>query len=748
MIFKQIISHLDCNIQLKQRLNWLFIVDLIPISLGAGIIVALFANQALVWCASFAMFFILIANKKHSKKAGFYKILILLFIELLGFLRAHDYIVNNKTITLDKKYNFVKLQAEIESVEAVESGKYRLILRDVKNLTSQTLPICAQSNRELLKNTHKDNPTPQLTKWVRNNCDYDKKSGNVDWKNLRLRLSVRSKTLLKTGDIVQMRANIFPPSRPAIAGAANFARYFYIKNIGGVGYSLGYLDILQRNKVVSNLRLSNLRSHIDATLLENIAQPQSGIAIALITGGRAAISRNINQAMQIAGITHILSISGMHMTIVCGLVYFILRLVLASIPTLALNHPIKQYAAIFGLLSGAFYLALADFPIPAVRSYTMIGLMFLAIILFRAADAFRSLILAAILLLLYNPLNILDLGFQLSFIATYGLIIAYRRVSRFNAKLRASGVNWLIRIGVYLGNIIFSSLVAGAITAPFVLFHFGIFSSYSILGNMLTLPLISFIIMPALVLGLLLVSLDFTGFGLAHFCLQIADIGLQWVIASAEWISRLPKSSIHWNDMSISALSIMFIGVLLMLYAWRWRIFMVGCLIMAVSWLLISERPVPHLMIAEDGSAVAVLLKEGEWLLLKGDLSNFFVKQWNDVTGGNYIPYHKNFPPVDAADDNFICDAKGCDGTLSGLKLRLRFDYRDDAPLCLADTDISIATFYARSNYKAGECAYAKLRIERDLLERVGSNIIKINTDGSFQTWNSCLEKSIFMRCN
>jgi competence protein ComEC len=692
----------------KHNVSWLMLVDLIPIMLCAGIIIAIFIAQDVIWwgggCIFSACILFFILRKKYLSVNGCYKILVLLIIILLGFLRANYYLQNNQVVTLDKKYNFIKLQGNIEAVEAIEEGKYRLILRDI--------------NFELKKGL----------------------GFRVEEKpHLRLRLSVRSNQLLKVGDIVQMRASIFPPSRPAMQGAANFARYFYIKNIGGVGYSLGYVKIMQRINVAHDINLSNLRSYIDNKLIQYIEQPQAGIAIALITGGRAAIPRDVNQAMQIAGITHILSISGMHMSIVCGLIYFIIRLAFAVSPRLALHYPIKQYAAIFGLISGAFYLMLADFPIPAIRAYVMIGLIFLGIILFKQADALRSLMLAAVLLLLYNPLNILDVGFQLSFIATYGLIIAYRRISRFNAYVRGRGVNLIMRIGVYLANIIFSSFVAGMITAPFVLFHFGIFSSYSILGNMLTLPLISFIVMPALVVGLGLSKL-----WIGEFCLSLADVGLEWVIAVANWISRLPQSSLEWVNMPVFALCLMFAGILLILHAKHLRIVWIGFMVMLSSLLFLSRSPNPHLLIAEDGSSVAVYLRPDEWLLLRGGQSNFFVKQWRDITGGDYIAYQDYHQNQKSA---FICDKQGCDGEVMDQRLRLRFDYLDNSPLCLSDTNISIATFYGRAKYKAGECSRAKLRIDRDKLERFGSHIITIDPDGKLQIWNPCEQKSLGSRC-
>ncbi len=727
---------------IAKQFNWNIFIHIAPLGLLAGIITATnFDLSASYWLEIAIILLPIITILMRHKLRELIWIIAILWLGLTGGWRAQSYLQPNQIITLSKPYRFVQLHAKIEAVEAISLGKYRII---INHTTSQTF-------------------APQD-------------------KNVRLRLNVRADIAPKMGDLVQFYANIFPPSRPAIQNGADFARYFYIKNIGGVGYSMGKIKIISSiakpklakstssnitpDKTIISpqpiLRLISLwRVNIDDALLHHITPPQTGIAIALITGGRAAIPADINQAMQISGITHILSISGLHMSMVCGLLYFGLRLLLAAIAPLALHLPIKQYCAFAALLSGGIYLALADFPIPAIRAYVMIALIFVGIICNRDADTLRSLVIAAIGLLLYNPLIALDIGFQLSFIATYALIIAYRRLNKFNAFVRQRGFGVISRGLLYVFNIIISSVVAGLVTAPLVLFHFGLFSSYSVLTNVMILPILSFMVMPALIFGLMM---EWIWQG--DLLLQIADYGLSLVIYCSNWVASQPQSSLHLPNMSFATVAFMMIILLLLLHCNKIStrnicIFLLAIFALIISYWLNNNLTTPDIMVAEDASAIAVKVgavkvgavkidedKTQKWLLLRGSAGNFFVKQWAQSTKGEYISYAQAKKAGDTY--GFKCDTLGCDGVVSGQNIRTRYDYHSSAPLCLPDTQISIASFYAKKSYYSnGNCYHAKVKIERDMLERLGSFTVRLNNASPHQLWNSCQvnHPPIWLRC-
>src|SRR5262249_47094417 len=124
---------------------------------------------------------------------------------------------------------------------------------------------------------------------------------------------------------------------------------------------------------------------------------------------------------------HVLSISGYHMALVAGVVFFAVRALLALIPAFATRYPIKKWAAFVALLAALFYLLLSGAEVATQRSFFMTGLLLLAVMLDRAALTFRNLALAALIVMLLVPEAVIHPSFQMSFAATLGLISAYQR---------------------------------------------------------------------------------------------------------------------------------------------------------------------------------------------------------------------------------------------------------------------------------------------------------------------------------
>ncbi len=532
---------------------------------------------------------------------------------------------------------------------------------------------------------------------------------------------------LQPGDRIALKVTVFPPSRPSYPGAFDFGLYFSQRNIGGVGYATGDIAILEPVESSDILAFAALRQQLQQVLLRDLLQPEAGIAVALTTGEKTAIAPAVREAMTASGLAHMLAISGMHMAIVCGLVFFGVRFVLAAIPALALRYPIKQYAALFGLVSGALYLALAGFPISATRAYTMVALMFTAILLYRDADALRSLVLAALLLLLINPASVMDIGFQLSFSATLALILAYRRLRGWHGWLRERIHSHLLRAAIYILEAGLSSLIATFATAPLIIYHFNQLPAYSLLANMLALPLLSLLVAPMLVLALLLSLL-----GLYHWPLEAAGYGLFVITSVAEWVAALPYATFQVPAPHGLAIILMLAGVFGMLIARRF-LWGLACMVMVLGTAATGYwHTSPHVLIAEDGSAIAVREEADRWVLLKGTPRNFHVEQWQQRTGGEFVS-HK----LRKGDMQWICDKAGCDGTLHGKQIRLRFDYKSEGALCREDTDILISTFYSNR----WSCASASVtRIDRDALEKHGAHALWIEED-QIRLWHACQKR-------
>ena len=181
--------------------------------------------------------------------------------------------------------------------------------------------------------------------------------------------------------------------------------------------------------------VQGVRDAIDGRIRSVLAGDPGAIASALITGKRDAISPAVYDAMFVSGIGHVLSISGYHMAVVAGIVFFVVRAILALIPGLADRAPIKKWAALAALIVTAFYLVLSGAEVATQRSFIMIAIVLIGVMLDRPILTLRTVTIAALLVLLFAPEAIVHPSFQMSFAAT----LKYTLYQRFNEIFAIQG---------------------------------------------------------------------------------------------------------------------------------------------------------------------------------------------------------------------------------------------------------------------------------------------------------------------
>jgi competence protein ComEC len=296
---------------------------------------------------------------------------------------------------------------------------------------------------------------------------------------VRVRIVTRAEARdLRPGDAVRLQARLNAPPGPSLPGDYDFARSAWFLGLGAVGYADAAAQIdTKASPPPLRLRLTaaiaRVRQAIGARILTALPGETGAIANALITGERGGISEATNQAFRDSGLFHILSISGLHMVIMAGAVFLSIRLALAAIPAIALRYPIKKWAAAAAMLGAFGYLMISGAAFATVRSWIMISIMFLAVLLDRPAIALRNVALAALVILVAWPESLLDAGFQMSFAAVVALVSAYEWL-----RLRDAAEPGTLRRGLvgnallFLGGILTTTLVAGLAVAPFGIYHF------------------------------------------------------------------------------------------------------------------------------------------------------------------------------------------------------------------------------------------------------------------------------------
>ena len=377
---------------------------------------------------------------------------------------------------------------------------------------------------------------------------------------------------LQPGAAVRLRATLMPPAEPALPGDYDFGRQAWFAGIGAVGYAMSPPSIdAAAGDVPRDLALwagvQRLRQAIGARIAAALPGETGAIATALITGERGGISEATNDAFRDSGILHILSISGFHMAIMAGSVFFIVRLGLAAFPSIALRYPIKKWAAAAAMAAALAYLLISGGAFATVRSTIMISIMFLAVLLDRPALALRNVILAATLILVVFPESLFDVGFQMSFAAVLALVSVYEALRQRRAW-EALMQHASSRLVLFFAGIVLSTLIASAAVAPFAAYHFHKSQQYAVIANLIALPVCNIVVMPAALAALVAMP-----FGLEALPLWVMGRGIEAMVWVAHRVAEVPGAVLRVPAMPSAAFVLMIAGGLwLMLWQTRWRL--------------------------------------------------------------------------------------------------------------------------------------------------------------------------------
>jgi competence protein ComEC len=420
----------------------------------------------------------------------------------------------------------------------------------------------------------------------------------------RVRVTVPADGTAPPGTPIRLVAFLSAPPAPASPGAYDFARDAYFQGIGGVGFSRARPSVIALPEPPWRLRMEMAVNAARWRLAQKIAghmgQGSAGLGAAMITGYQAWLGEDEQTSLRNSGLAHIISISGLHMAIVGGFAFLLVRLGVALVPWLALRIDGKKAAAVFGLVSVLAYLIVSGAPPPAQRSAITAAVAFGAILVDRRAISLHALAVAALVILILQPEAVVAPGFQMSFAATTALVAlaeVWRRPVRaintpWPIRLFQNGVTWL---GVSLG----ASFVAGLATGPFAMQYFNRVAAYGLAANLVTEPLATFLIMPALALGALLQTV-----GLGAPFLALSGWGIDVLNAVSGWFASLPLAVWTVPSAPDVALPIAFLGMLF-LCLWKGPLRWLG-LPFAMAVTLWPRPEPPAVWVASDASAAAV----------------------------------------------------------------------------------------------------------------------------------------------
>ncbi|WP_083762613.1 ComEC/Rec2 family competence protein [Parvibaculum lavamentivorans] len=467
----------------------------------------------------------------------------------------------------------------------------------------------------------------------------------------KVRISVRLRgAVLRPGAVVTLRARLMPPPEPVQPGGFDYARQAWFDGMGAVGFAYTLPEELSPPSGRDRAVLADLRMRIGERIRSVVGGTSGAVAAALINGERASIPDDVSEDLRAAGIFHVLSISGLHMVLFAGSVFWVVRAALALWPSMALRYPIKKWAAAAALFGATFYLLISGAAIATQRAWIMISLMFLAILLDRPALTMRNVMLAALVILLWRPDSLIGASFQMSFAAVIALIAFYESswMRSWTSRPRATGLGALPALaGSYVLGIALTSIVAGAATGAIAAYHFNRIALYGLAGNMAAMPLVGIVVMPMALLSLLLMP-----FGLDGPALWAMGKGVEGMLLVAHEVASWNGADRLVPEAPLGALLLVVLGSLwLALWREKWRF--AGIVPMVAGLALWGAASRPDVLIDRDAALFAVRTANGS-LALTSSRPAYAAEQWLRHDGDGRRPREAS------KSEALACDRHGC----------------------------------------------------------------------------------------
>lgn len=483
----------------------------------------------------------------------------------------------------------------------------------------------------------------------------------------RVRVTTRQAPDVAAGDYVALTARLLPPSHAALPGGYDFARDAYFAGVGAVGSTLGAISVLAPPKDASLLlrfgaAIDQARNRLAARVDAIIGGDEGAIAAAMVTGKRDFLSNDAKDLIREAGIFHIITISGVQMTLVAGIFFWTTRRLLALSPTLALRYPIKKWAAAIAVLGAIAYDVCTGSRVGTERALIMTLIVLGAVILDRQALTMRNLALAVLAIVALEPEAILSVSFQLSFAAVGALVaVLEARLARLDAsgdplmpgpREPRRGLLALHLVDKPLG-LVFATLCATAATASFMAYHFHDLSPYVLIGNPLTLTVIEFFAVPGALIGAMLYPL-----GLDAPVWLYVGAGIRFILWAARHIAEAPGSTLHVRAFAPYALPFLSLAVVSLLI-WRSWILRASAIPLALVGLIgAAGGPRYDVLIAPSGEQAGLRDADGRLAIIGRRFNAFAAEQWLSADGDGR-------EAAQARDPDSPCDRLGCIGPLA-----------------------------------------------------------------------------------
>ena len=539
--------------------------------------------------------------------------------------------------------------------------------------------------------------------------------GVPERETVRVRVNLAGKDdspALAEGAVIRLKARLMPPASPMLPGAYDFARAAWFMGLSATGSVLGKPQIVV--PVQGGSWLGRVQRNLSRHVRERLDGTPGAIAAAFASGDRGAIATADEDAMRDAGLTHLLSISGLHVSAVVGAAYILAIRLLALWPWLALRIRLPLAAAATGALAGVAYTLLTGAEVPTIRSCIGAVLVLIALALGRDPLSMRMIAVAAFVVMLFWPEAVVGPGFQMSF-ASVIAIVALHSAAPVRAFLTPREEAWPVRMARLFAMLLLTGVVIELALMPIGLFHFHRAGVYGALANVVAIPLTTFVSMPLIALALVLDAV-IPGAGLGAPAWWAAGKSLELLLGLAHWTAAQPGSVALLPGMGRGAFAL-FVAGGLWLALWSGRMRLWGLVPVLLGCALLARLHTPDVLVSGDGRHVAIVGEGGELLVLRESKSNFAADNLRELAGfsGTLLPLD-TWPGAQCNQDfcTMTLDRYGRRTVLLLGRGRDRVDERALAAACeRADVVIS-------DRWLPRSCHPRKLKADRNLLAKSG----------------------------
>jgi competence protein ComEC len=518
------------------------------------------------------------------------------------------------------------------------------------------------------------------------------------------------------GAVISIRARLAPPPPMALPGTYDFARDAWFQGIGAVGKAMG--DVKVQTPAAPH-GLDRVRTNLHEHIFGRLSHAPAGIAVALATGDQNAVDEDDADAMRRSGLTHLLSVSGLHIAAVVAFAFLLSLKLLALSERLALRFNLVLVSAGVAAAAGIGYTVLTGAQVPTVRSCVAALLILLGLALGRDPISLRLVAAGALIVLIFRPEALAGPSFQMSFAAVTAIVALHsmRWAARLFQRREERVAMRVLRAGLAT---VGTGLAVEIALAPFALYHFHRTGLYGVAANIVAIPLTTFVIMP-LEAGALL--LDAVGLGKPLWFL--CGLAIDGLLKLAHTVASAKGAVAMMPSMPVWAFALMVVGgIWLCLWTRRWRL--LGLAPFALGAAGAAASASPDVLVTGDGRHLAVVSSDGTPLILRDRAGDYVRSLLAEASGFDGDPGELGSKPFsDCSYDACVAviDKRTAHWRLLATRSAYKIDWETLTRAC-ADADIVVS-----DRRLPRGCAPRWLKLDPQTLSRSGGMAIYLGSE-------------------